>query len=84
MTTFCVILDTSKLIGTMQLFLSDTKSFFSKNYGWPAGMGERNGRWAMVIDKDGTVTYADNESNPSQVTVRTTFHKEVSTILIET
>lgn len=24
-----------------QLFLSDTKTFFSKNYGWPAGMGDR-------------------------------------------
>jgi hypothetical protein len=35
----------------LQLFLSDTKSFFSKNYGWM--LGERNGRWAMVIDKDG-------------------------------
>jgi hypothetical protein len=44
-------------------------------------MGERNGRWAMVIDKDGTVTYAENESNPSQVTVRTTLQKETSTIL---
>lgn len=25
----------------MQLFLSDTKTFFSKHYGWPAGMGDR-------------------------------------------
>ncbi|KAH9845930.1 peroxisomal membrane protein [Teratosphaeria destructans] len=40
------------------LFLSDTKSFFSKNHGWDAGMGERNGRWAMIVDKDGTVTAA--------------------------
>ncbi len=24
-----------------QLFLSDTKTFFSKEYGWPAGMGDR-------------------------------------------
>jgi alkyl hydroperoxide reductase 1 len=50
------------------LFLSDTKTFFSKNYGWAAGMGDRNGRWAMVFD-NGKVTYAENESNPSQVTV---------------
>ncbi|KAL1599980.1 hypothetical protein SLS59_006053 [Nothophoma quercina] len=51
------------------LFLSDTKSFFSKNHGWAAGMGDRNGRWAMVFDKDGKVIYAENESNPGQVTV---------------
>jgi hypothetical protein len=24
-----------------QLFLSDTKTFFSKQYGWAAGMGDR-------------------------------------------
>lgn len=52
-----------------QYFLSDTKTFFSKNYGWAAGMGDRNGRWAMVVEKDGTVSYAENESNPGQVTV---------------
>ncbi|KAF2083589.1 AhpC/TSA family protein-like protein [Saccharata proteae CBS 121410] len=51
------------------LFLSDTKTFFSKNHGWAAGMGDRNGRWAMVVEKDGTISYAENESNPSQVTV---------------
>ena len=32
-------------------------------------MGDRNGRWAMIIEKDGTVSYAENESNPRQVTV---------------
>lgn len=53
----------------MQYFLSDDKTFFSKNYGWQAGMGDRNGRWALVIEKDGTISYAENESNPSQVTV---------------
>ncbi|KAF2404394.1 peroxiredoxin-2D [Trichodelitschia bisporula] len=41
------------------LFLSDTKSFFAKNHAW--SMGERNGRWAIVIDKDGTIQYAENE-----------------------
>jgi len=51
------------------LMLSDTKSFFSKNHGWAAGMGDRNGRWAMVIEKDGTISYAENEQSPSQVTV---------------
>ncbi|KAF1991669.1 AhpC/TSA family protein-like protein [Aulographum hederae CBS 113979] len=50
------------------LMMSDTKTFFSKNYGWAAGMGDRNGRWAMVID-DGKVVYAENESSPGQVTV---------------
>lgn len=35
------------------MLLSDTKSFFSKNHGWAAGMGDRNGRWAIVVDKDG-------------------------------
>jgi len=59
----------NKVQGDDILFLSDTKTFFSKNYGWAAGMGDRNGRWAMVIDKDGTISYAENESNPSQVTV---------------
>lgn len=51
------------------LLLSDTKSFFSKNHGWAAGMGDRNGRWAIVVGKDGTVKYAENESDPSKVTV---------------
>lgn len=49
--------------------LSDTKTFFSKNYGWAAGMGDRNGRWAMVIEKDGTVSYAENEASPREVNV---------------
>lgn len=51
------------------LMMSDTASFFSKEYGWAAGMGDRNGRWAMVIDKDGKVKYAENESDPTKVTV---------------
>lgn len=48
--------------------MSDTKTFFSKNYGWAAGMGDRNGRWAMVFDH-GKVTYAENEKSPGEVTV---------------
>jgi hypothetical protein len=51
------------------LFMSDTKSFFSKNHGWDAGMGDRNGRWAMIIEKDGTVSAADVEKSPREVTV---------------
>ncbi|GAB7360073.1 hypothetical protein MBLNU230_g7593t1 [Neophaeotheca triangularis] len=50
-------------------FLSDTKTGFSKNHGWAAGMGDRNGRWAMVVEKDGTISYAENEDKPSNVTV---------------
>lgn len=35
-----------------------------------AGNTLRNGRYAMVIEKDGTISYFENESNPGQVTVR--------------
>jgi alkyl hydroperoxide reductase 1 len=49
------------------LFMSD--SSFSKNHGWDAGMGDRNGRWAMIIEKDGTVSYAENEASPKDVEV---------------
>lgn len=51
------------------LLLADTKSQFSKNHGWDAGIGDGNGRWAMAIDKDGTVEYAENEKDPAKVTV---------------
>ncbi|CZT15670.1 related to peroxisomal membrane protein [Ramularia collo-cygni] len=51
------------------LFMSDTKSFFSKNHGWDAGMGDRNGRWAMIVEKDGTISAADVEESPRNVTV---------------
>ncbi|KAF2177180.1 Redoxin [Zopfia rhizophila CBS 207.26] len=50
------------------LFLSDTKTFFAKNHGWEAGMGDRNGRWAMVFD-NGKVVYAENETIPGEVSV---------------
>ncbi|KAF2639898.1 AhpC/TSA family protein-like protein [Massarina eburnea CBS 473.64] len=59
----------NRIEGNDILLMGDTKSFFSKNHGWDAGMGDRNGRWAMVIEKDGTISYADNESDPSKVTV---------------
>lgn len=52
---------------TKVLFMSD--STFSKNHGWAAGMGDRNGRWAMIIEKDGTVSYAENEASPKEVNV---------------
>jgi alkyl hydroperoxide reductase 1 len=54
--------------GDEVLFLSDTKTFFSKEHGWPAGMGDRNGRWAMIFDH-GKVTYAENEKSPGEVSV---------------
>ncbi|KAI9712180.1 MAG: hypothetical protein M1828_001741 [Chrysothrix sp. TS-e1954] len=50
------------------LFMGDTKSFFSKNHGW-SGLGERNGRWAMIIERDGTVSYSEVEPNPREVKV---------------
>ncbi|KAI5369366.1 Putative redoxin [Septoria linicola] len=53
---------------TKVLFMSDTKTFFSKAHGWSAGP-DRNGRWVMVIEKDGTVSVADAESGPGKVTV---------------
>ncbi|KAF1809160.1 Redoxin [Eremomyces bilateralis CBS 781.70] len=49
------------------LLLSDTKTFFSKEHGWM--LGDRNGRWAMVVEKDGTISYAETETSPGQVTV---------------
>jgi peroxiredoxin len=49
------------------LFMSD--SSFAKNHGWMAGMGDRNGRWAAIIEKDGTISYAENEASPKDVDV---------------
>jgi peroxiredoxin len=49
------------------LFMSD--SSFAKNHGWMAGMGDRNGRWAAIIEKDGTISYAENEKSPKDVDV---------------
>jgi len=49
------------------LFMSD--SSFSKSHGWMAGMGDRNGRWAAIIEKDGTISYAENEASPKDVDV---------------
>jgi len=55
-----------------QLMLSDTKTFFSENYGWQAGpnKGDRTGRWAMIVEKDGTISYAENEGHLQEVKVR--------------
>jgi alkyl hydroperoxide reductase 1 len=45
-----------------QLFLSDTKTFFSKNYAFQVPNTDRNGRWALIIEKDGTVSYVGHET----------------------
>jgi alkyl hydroperoxide reductase 1 len=50
------------------LFLSDTKTGFGKNHGWSVSP-ERNGRFAIVVEKDGSVSYAEVEKGPGQVTV---------------
>lgn len=55
---------------TKVYFMSDTKTKFSDQIGWMAGIGDRNGRWAMIIEKDGTISYAEQEDSPRQVTVR--------------
>lgn len=49
--------------------MADTKTFFSKQVGWMAGVGDRNGRWAMIIEKDGTISYAEKESDMRTVSV---------------
>jgi len=52
-----------------QLFLADDQTKFAKSIGWLAGMGDRNGRFAMVVDKDGKIVYAEKEKDPRQITV---------------
>lgn len=52
------------------LFMSDTKTKLGQHYGWMAGLGDRNGRWAIVVEKDGTISYAENEKSVRDVTVR--------------
>ncbi|KAK3673154.1 hypothetical protein LTR78_006994 [Recurvomyces mirabilis] len=51
------------------LFMSDTKSHFAKSMGWMAGVGERNARFAMIIEKSGIVTYAEKEDSIGGVSV---------------
>lgn len=50
-------------------FMSDTKTGFSKGIGWMAGMGDRTGRYAIIVEKDGTVSYAEIEKSPREVSV---------------
>ncbi|KAF2479569.1 peroxiredoxin-2D [Neohortaea acidophila] len=50
-------------------FMSDTKTNFSKGIGWMAGMGDRTGRYAIIVEKDGTVSYAEIEKSPREVSV---------------
>nr|POE59077.1 putative peroxiredoxin pmp20 [Quercus suber] len=51
------------------LFMSDTKTKFSEQIGWKAGMGDRTARYAMIIEKDGTISYAEKEAGPGEVKV---------------
>ena len=46
--------------------MSDPDTKFSKSIGWT--MGERTGRYAMVIDH-GKITYAEKEMSGGEVTV---------------
>ena len=47
--------------------MSDSKTFLSKQIGWMRG--ERNARYAMVIEKDGTISYAETDAKPGVVEV---------------
>ena len=59
------------------LFMADTKTQLSKSYDWMAGMGDRNGRWAMIVEKDGTISYAEQEKSPRNVTVGYPFYESI-------
>jgi len=54
----------NKVTGEDILFLSDTNTFFSKNHAWMTPNGDRNARWAIIVEKDGTVSYVGNEPAP--------------------
>nr|POE79443.1 putative peroxiredoxin pmp20 [Quercus suber] len=52
------------------LFMSDTKTKFSQQIGWNASeMPDRNARYAMIIEKDGTISYAEKEAGAGEVKV---------------
>lgn len=57
------------LTRAFKLFMSDSKTNFAKEHGWMAGVGDRTGRFAMVIDKDGKIIYAEVDKDFTQVTV---------------
>jgi len=50
------------------LFVADTKTQFGENHGFVANP-QRNGRFAVIVEKDGTVSYIENEPKGGQVTV---------------
>lgn len=50
-------------------FLADTKTLYAKQIGWMIEPTTRNNRWAMIIEKDGTISYAEVENSPKDVTV---------------
>ncbi|MCJ1445242.1 MAG: hypothetical protein MMC23_005747 [Stictis urceolatum] len=49
------------------LFMSDPGAEFSRSIGWTA-MGERTGRYALIIE-DGKIVYAEKEESPGEVSV---------------
>jgi len=49
------------------LFLSDTKTQFGKNHAWVLSP-ERNARWAILVEKDGTISYTGVDNVPGQIT----------------
>lgn len=50
-------------------FLADTKTMYAKQIGWMIEPTTRNARWAMIIEKDGNISYAEVENTPKDVTV---------------
>lgn len=56
-------------LGKRHRNVSKSLEYPATNY-YTCRVGDRNGRWAMVIEKDGTISYADAESGPGKVTVR--------------
>lgn len=55
--------------GDFITLMSDTKTHFGKEHGWLAGMGDRLGRWAMIVEKDGKISYAESEKSIREVEV---------------
>lgn len=51
------------------LLMADPELGMSNHHGWAAGMGDRSRRWAMVLEKGGTIKSAENNlKGPSKVT----------------
>lgn len=61
--------------------MSDTSTTFSKDHAWLAGT-ERTGRYAILIEKDGTISYSDVDSQPGNVEVCNTPGADASLYLL--